>query len=45
MKKLLFLAITVLVIATSCTKTKYQTVTKTDANGYTYEMVTNDPTT
>lgn len=27
----------------SCTGNKYKTITKTDANGYKYQMVTNDP--
>ena len=26
-----------------CTETGYKTIVKTDANGYSYEMVTNDP--
>lgn len=37
---LLLLALTVLI---SCTTEKYKSETKTDSNGYTYQVVTNDP--
>ena len=45
MKKLSSLVILSLiaVFISSCGKTKYQTKKQTDANGYTYETVTNDP--
>lgn len=43
MKNLLWAVVAFFIVSTSCTKTGYQTVTKTDANGYSYEMVTNDP--
>ncbi len=44
MKKLVCLSIVLLTILASCTKKDtYKTLTETDANGYSYEYVTNDP--
>ncbi|MCF8365536.1 MAG: insulinase family protein [Bacteroidales bacterium] len=40
--RLLFMMATIGLLF-SCTEVKYKTVTTTDANGYTYETVTNDP--
>ena len=43
MKNLMWAVVAFLFASISCTDTGYKTVTKTDANGYNYEMVTNDP--
>jgi zinc protease len=44
MKKLSVLSILLIAILfSSCTKARYQSRSVTDANGYTYETVTNDP--
>jgi predicted Zn-dependent peptidase len=45
MKKLssLLILLLIAVLISSCGKTKYQVKKQTDANGYTYETVTNDP--
>jgi predicted Zn-dependent peptidase len=45
MKKLSFFSILFLIVVliSSCSKTKYQTTKSTDSNGYSYETVTNDP--
>lgn len=44
MKNLKFLSLLIIVLVMfSCTQEKYQVVTKTDTNGYTYESVSNDP--
>ncbi|MCT4587699.1 MAG: insulinase family protein [Carboxylicivirga sp.] len=43
MKQLLCLSLTGLLVLFSCQQASYQTKHKTDANGYSYESVTNDP--
>ena len=44
MKKLnLFAGLILILLLTACSKDKYSTRQKTDANGFTYEYVTNDP--
>jgi zinc protease len=45
MKKLAFFSVLflILVLISSCGKTKYQATKATDSNGYSYETVTNDP--
>jgi len=43
MKKLWIIALIPLVLFTSCNNKGYKTKTAKDANGYTYEYVTNDP--
>ncbi len=43
MKKLLFTLLIAFIALASCTHDTYKTKTATDANGYKYEYVTNDP--
>ena len=43
MKKLLFVLSLFLIFMTACEKKGYEKISKTDANGYAYEEVTNDP--
>lgn len=43
MKHLFCLFLTGLLVLFSCQQASYQTLQKTDANGYSYESVTNDP--
>ena len=43
MRNLMIVMAALLLVAMGCTQKGYKTVTETDANGYTYEKVTNDP--
>ncbi|MDR3218049.1 MAG: insulinase family protein [Dysgonamonadaceae bacterium] len=43
MKKLVLFALLLLAFFTGCKEKAYETVSKTDSNGYNYEEVTNDP--
>ena len=43
MKRFSWLSLAALLVLFSCRQTTYQTQQKTDANGYSYESVTNDP--
>jgi predicted Zn-dependent peptidase len=42
-KKLLFSSILLLLLVSACQKKGYDTISNTDANGYAYQEVTNDP--